>query len=331
MKHPFNAIAFTLLLAYAPAWAWGPQGHQTVATIATALIKGSHAEAEVKAILGDLTLADVAVWPDCAKAIDPAKGYTYQHPGQYAECKVFETPAAEAEMSDFVRRNDKNCLPKPGEETCHKQYHYSDIAIQHSAYSLGPVGTRTDDIVGAVAAASHVLRGEAAPSPFNIQSKREALLLVVHYVGDLHQPLHVGAVYLNKKGGRIDPDHGTFDPLTATRGGNQIQLKSANMHATWDAIPTGLTASRVDGPWLAQARALPAASGDVFGWPGQWASGTLVNAQAAFKGVKFGALQNKSWPAVLPAGYASTMSKIKKQQLTAGGAHLAALLQAIWP
>ncbi|MFX8926146.1 S1/P1 nuclease, partial [Acinetobacter baumannii] len=86
---------------------------------------------------------------------------------------------------------------KQGEEICHKQYHYSDIAIQRSSYSLGPVGTREDDIVGAVAAATHVLRDEPAPAPFNIKDKREALLLLVHYVGDLHQPLHVGAVYLS--------------------------------------------------------------------------------------------------------------------------------------
>lgn len=26
-------------------------------------------------------------------------------------------------MGDFVRRNDTNCQPRPGEESCHKQYH----------------------------------------------------------------------------------------------------------------------------------------------------------------------------------------------------------------
>ena len=32
-------------------------------------------------------------------------------------------------MVDFVRRNASNCVIKPGEEICHKQYHYSDVGI----------------------------------------------------------------------------------------------------------------------------------------------------------------------------------------------------------
>lgn len=251
MKPFAQALAAILLATSSSCWAWGAAGHQTIGTIAAQLIQGSRAEQEVQALIGNLSLADISVWPDCAKAISPAQGYKYINEGKYKDCKIFETPAFEAEMADFVRRNDQNCQPKPGEEICHKQYHYSDIAIQRSSYSLGPVGTREDDIVGAVAAATRVLKGEPAPAPFNIKDKREALLLLVHYVGDLHQPLHVGAVYLSKKGSRVDPDKGTYNPATATRGGNSIQLKSTDMHSTWDDIPVTLTAPRVDSLWLA--------------------------------------------------------------------------------
>ena len=308
MKPFAKALAAALLATSSSCWAWGAAGHQTIGTIAAKLIQGSRAEQEVQALIGDLSLADISVWPDCAKAISPAQGYKYINEGKYKDCKIFETPDFEAEMADFVRRNDQNCQPKPGEEICHKQYHYSDVAIQRSSYSLGPVGAREDDIVGAVAAATRVLKGEPAPAPFNIKDKREALLLLVHYVGDLHQPLHVGAVYLSKKGSRVDPDKGT-----------------------WDDISITLTAPRIDGLWLAHAKVVRSTPGDIYTWPQQWATGTLKGAQTAFKGVKFGPLNGKSWPGTLPAGYSPTMSDIKKAQLTAGGAHLAELLQAIWP
>jgi hypothetical protein len=53
-----------------------------VATIATQLIKGTPAQDQFKAILGDWTLSDISVWPDCAQGIDPTKDYQYQHLGK---------------------------------------------------------------------------------------------------------------------------------------------------------------------------------------------------------------------------------------------------------
>jgi hypothetical protein len=320
------------------AFAWGPDGHHTVGAIADKLIAGSNAAKEVNTILGGLSLQDAAVWADCAKGIDPKKDYSYTSAGKYPECAIYETPIVEGEMSDFVRRNDTNCSRKPTEESCHKQYHYTDVAIQRNHYKLGSVGTRDDDIVAAVVAAAHVVRDEPAPAPFNFKDKREALLVLAHYVGDIHQPLHVGALYLSARGTRVDPDSGTFDPSTDTRGGNQIititastKKKGANLHHTWDQIPAALNASHVNAAWLAQARATPSSQGTLFDWPALWATETLGQAQLSFKGLRFGAKQGSDWTVSLPASYTSTMSSIKKKQLTSAGARLAQLLQEIWP
>ena len=38
---------------------------------------------------------------------------------------------------------------------------------------------------------------------------REALRLLAHYVGDIHQPLHVAAVYLDREGRVVDPSRWT--------------------------------------------------------------------------------------------------------------------------
>ena len=86
--------------------AWGPDAHQAVGAIADQLITKTHAADEVKALLGDLSLRDAAVWADCAKGIDPAKNFTYQSAGKFPECKIYESSDGEAQMSDFVRRND---------------------------------------------------------------------------------------------------------------------------------------------------------------------------------------------------------------------------------
>jgi hypothetical protein len=220
--------------------AWGPDGHHSVGAIADRLIAGKSAAVQVSSILGGLSLENAAVWADCAKGIDPAQNYKYTSQGQYPECAIFENPSEETAMADYVRRNDTNCNPKPGEESCHKQYHYADIAIQHDHYDSSFVGARDDDIEHAVVAMTIVLQGGAAPAPFNIKDKREALLLLAHYVGDIHQPLHVGAVYLSSSGRRVNPDSGTFDAATETRGGNELLIDGnvhRNLHAAWDAVP----------------------------------------------------------------------------------------------
>jgi len=320
------------------ASAWGPDGHHTVGALADKLIAGKPAAAQVQALLGGLRLQNASVWADCARGVDPAQGYAYTTRGRYPECRIFETPELEAEMSDFVRRNDVNCDRRPSEESCHKQYHYTDVAIQRDHYAPGLVGTRDDDIVAAIGAATRVLQGEAAPAPFDIKSQREALLLLAHYVGDIHQPLHVGAIYLDARGRRVDPDTGTFDPATDTRGGNQIITaraasgqRGAKLHAVWDAVPPAQTASHIDAAWLQQARALPPSAGDVAGWPAAWASRTLGQARSAYAGLTFGPEKDGFWTASLQPSYERKAAAIKKTQLTEGGARLAQLLEAIWP
>ncbi len=60
--------------------------------------------------------------------------------------------------------------------------------------------------------------------------------MLAHFVGDLHQPLHVGAIYLDAAGTPANPDQGTFDPDTETAGGNSISEAHGNLHPDWDAL-----------------------------------------------------------------------------------------------
>jgi len=331
-------LSVTLLVGAAlvsrNAQAWGPDGHHTVAAIADKLLAGTNAAAQVRTILGTVSLVDAAVWADCAKGVT-VPAFTYQGAGRYPECAGFETASEEAAMIDFVKRNATNCKPKPTEEVCHKQYHYADIAIQHASYEPTFEGARTDDIASAVRAAIIVLQGAPAPAPFSIKDKREALLLLVHYVGDIHQPLHVGAVYLDANGKPVDPDVGHLDLATETRGGNDINVVGghANLHATWDAIPASLKTKpgNVRANLVAEAKAVPATKGKIVDWPVAWASDTQKQAVKALGNLTFGPKTGKTWSTTLPKSYAKSMSAIKQTQLTTAGARLAQLLAAIWP
>ena len=349
-------LLLAALLAVPPAaQAWGPDGHQTVATIAAALIKGSPAEGRVAALLGDIPLPLASVWADCAKGISPGQGYIYPSPGKYAECAPLETPSRIAEMADYVRRNDRQCDASADEE-CHRQVHYTDVALQRSRYLRGFAGTRADDVVGALRTAILVLQGRPAGGPPRFKNPREALLVLTHLVGDVHQPLHVGAVYLDDLGRRVDPDKTGFQPATVTVGGNSLWLIGAQppaparppasagpgapvaagfgpvrLHTVWDGVPDKLKPGRVNAAWLAEARQIHANAGAPTDWPSRWATQSLEQARLAFDGLKFSARQDAHWNVHLPPGYNARADAIKRQQLTVAGARLAQVLKAVFP
>jgi hypothetical protein len=325
------------------AHAWGSDGHQTVATIAAGLIKGTPTEARVAALLGDMSLPLASLWADCVKGISPSQNYTYPSPGKYAECGPLETPARIAEMADYVKRNDRQCQIGMDEDSCHRQTHYADIALQRSRYLLGFVGTRADDVVGALRTAILVLQGKRPAGPPHFKSQREALLVLVHLVGDLHQPLHVGSVYLDGQGRRVDPDKTGLDSATFTVGGNSLWLVGAappapagsatsagpvKLHTLWDGVPDALKPRQVDAAWLAEARKIHPNLGDPADWPARWATQSLEQAGLAFQGLQFSTKQGSHWNVALPGGYSARADLIKRRQLTLAGAKLAQVLKA---
>ncbi len=340
MSHQIRLLAVALVAALftTASFAWGADGHHTVGALADRLIAGTHAEARVRSLLGGMTLEQVSTWPDCVKGVNPGQDFAYTSAGKYPECAIFETPAGEAEMVDYVRRNDSNCPRADHEPSCHSQYHYTDEAIQRQRYRLGDVGTSDHDIVAAISAAIHVLQDEPAPAPFDIRNKREALLLLTHFAGDIVQPLHVGAIYLDPDGHVLDPASRAFDPATSTQGGNlALTIRVATnrpselLHTTWDDIPAALHADHIDNDWLAQARAVPRTPGDIRGWSADWATESLSQARLAFAELQFEPRKGKDWTVPLTGRYDDSMAPIKKRQLILGGAHLAQALMAIWP
>ena len=338
------------------ASAWGYEGHRVVGAIADHLLKPA-AKAQVERLLNEgdahgIDLRKAAPWLDCVKSVarhDDGR-FHYEVDPEHLEyevpCTPFNSARERARMVDSVARNGSTCSCKPDgfERGCHNTFHFVDVAIQRNSFDRALQGTNPHDLVAAISAAIAVLQDRPIPPPFpfSIRDKKEALLLLAHLIGDLHQPLHVGAVYLDPGGQPVDPDatH-QVDPLTDTIGGNAIQdgvavpFQTINLHREWDDIPTDL-GDAATGELMDAARLVSPSPGAPDGWPVAWATDTLLVAHDAFKGLSFG-------PTVPPArskwvvafdnhmDYLHAVDAIKRRQLAKGGARLAELLNAIWP
>lgn len=170
-------------------------------------------------------------------------------------------------------------------------------------------------------------------------AQAQALRLIIHFVGDIHQPLHCAT--------RVDSAHPDGD-----RGGNLVGImvaesggkgapskpRRSNLHSFWDGgmgtfPPTG---PDFEPPPLSQIPAAaarvtkgnpPTAAGlkldDPFDFK-SWADESFQLAKdVAYKDVKNGAK--------IDVVYMNSSLKVAQQRVAWGGYRLAALLNAIWP
>jgi S1/P1 nuclease len=325
------------------ALAWGSPGHQYVGNVAWKLLN-PNARAHVKSLLGPgVSLAEAAVWPDCIRSVDgsPTNGFSYTS-DQYtpAACDVFGNSASErARMTDYASRNWINCDYSGQPLKCNLSYHFADVnARRHSDYQLGYFGTGTNDVVQAIKAATAVLKCPSGQTctpqaPFNIRDKREALFLLAHFVGDVHQPLHVGAVYLDAGNGEGD-DNGQ-----PTSGGNYLLLspgdKPNNLHHAWDTVVASI-GSQPSATAIASACQISPLPNPTPEAPEKWAGESVVEAQTAYDGMTFipDTSVNGRWDVQFTgakANYTKTMRKTQARRLIQGGARLASILNSVWP
>lgn len=336
MKSPlFVLLLLSFLSTPVTSFAWGADGHQSVGSIAENMLAGSKAGQKVKSLLAGSSLEQMSVWGDCVKGVAPEKDFSYTSAGRFPECAPFENAAGIAEMIDYVKRNHTNCNPAFDEEVCHKQYHYTNISIQHDHYKTGLVGTSDHDLINAIRAAILVLQGKPQAKPFQFKDQREALALLTHYVGDIHQPLHSGSIFLNADGKIVNPDEGEYDRGTTTVGGNALQGPCGNLHSLWDDVPQQFKRGRMNEALTKKAKLLAKSDAAIEQWPAIWADESIRNARLVYAGTQFSKStpnqRGNSWSIALPLEYEKTMINIKEDALIKGGAHLAQLLRAIWP
>jgi S1/P1 Nuclease len=212
MKHPLRKLRLLLItlvfLAAAPALAWGPLGHDTIAGLAQEHLS-KPAQREVRALLApdnESTLVDVATWADDLRDSDPAR-------------------FRETSRMHYVNFSTAQCRYQP-QSDCRKG----------------------ECVVAALQRYQAVLADRTRPRA----ERADALRFVVHFVADVHQPLHAG----------FKPD----------KGGAEVQLRygrdSRNLHSVWDGLIINTSGLR----WPAYVQRLdqdlPAAGA---GGPAQWA------------------------------------------------------------
>ncbi|BDC99214.1 S1/P1 nuclease [Persicobacter psychrovividus] len=163
-----NVLAVLMLFAVGQVFAWGQNGHRTVAEVASHHISKKTQKAII-AILGDENMAMAATWPDEIKS-DHA----------YDSCKV---------------------------------YHYVNMKSDetYAQSEKNPHG----DAITALQMMSKIVKDKTQP----LVRRQEALRYIIHIIGDIHQPMHVG----HKE----------------DLGGNLVKVKwfghKSNLHRVWDS------------------------------------------------------------------------------------------------
>jgi len=310
-------VSFCAGCVAATAFAWGDEGHRTIGAMADKLIAGTPAAAHVHALLGDETLSTASVWAD------QVKGRTNQTP----------------EMLQFKTANPH-----------HSVSHYTDIPFEEPGYRDDSIGATNVDVVHAIPACILILQGRPGEqSLFKDVTPRVALRLLVHYIEDLHQPLHAGSGYLD--GTHFINPNGYGKPFKDDQGGNRLLFGGTNkLHFFWDitVVEMNMTNAHVQTPLeyatFLLSKPAPAwkDSGPLMTWDKDWANESIalsakvhdvavVDEDDTEKDYQTGAPRPRWHINDLTPDYLAWSCKTAEQQMTKAGYRVAATLEAIWP
>jgi hypothetical protein len=342
MQAASMAICATIVMV-APANAWDYPGHRIVGAIADAILAANFQNTRDK-VAAKLNardsdgntlkrgLRDVAVFPDCAKSSNvPFCGRT-----------------SSKEEVAYAARNKGN-----------GGYHFTDVPLEQPKYIANSPGTSTTDIVQMINYTVAQLRGKKPHIDGVDLTDTEAVWLLAHLVGDIHQPLHVGAAYFDKATctTRVDPTNipGGTDSVAQTIGGNAIELESLagppaapladTFHIFWDgpAVAWAMQAEHLAGDEQEFARLLaatptgwPTSATDPETWAEEWANEILPTAVKAHNDLTIRFDHRKPdgscvWKTKIDQAYNTWAQGIAREQLAKAGFRLAAILVAIFP
>jgi hypothetical protein len=171
--------------------AWSAEGHQTIALIAEAQLKAAGQYARVSSLLGTLTLSDISTCPDQVREKERSSTFQLSPACQ----QVFPAPTP----------------------TGTGNWHFVDIPTTLTNPTDAQIATACGKacVTTQIPFFAAILKDPTKPAAARLQ----ALSWVVHFVGDIHQPLH-------------DANRGNDG------GGNAEQVKIDNvsmvLHHAWD-------------------------------------------------------------------------------------------------
>lgn len=196
--------------------AYAPLGHEIVGAIADERLANTSTSAKVRALIGGLSLEKVSLLADTIKGwhkkgVDNPKSFRVA------------SPNIDRQLRDFWRANPPTHDLHSGAPS-HHWFHYTDVPVAPAQnYGDGRTGRSQWDIVHMIPYCVEVLRGRRPEQNERRITRPVALILLAHYVADIHEPLHVGAQYFDGQGRIADPDRDRS--ALADEGGNTFTLE----------------------------------------------------------------------------------------------------------
>jgi len=207
---------FTVQVA-ATAQAYGPLGHEIVGAIADERQAGTPTAAKIALLLDGISLEKASLMADEIKGWDQ-NGVDDPRSFHYSARRNIDK-----QLRDFWRANQPT-HDANSRAPSHHWFHYTDVPVMPAQrYRDGYAGRSKWDIVHMIPFCIDVLQGRVAEQNERKITKPVALILLAHYVADIHQPLHVGAAYFDAEGRATDPDKDKS--ALADEGGNTFTLE----------------------------------------------------------------------------------------------------------
>ncbi|HEY6971189.1 MAG TPA: S1/P1 nuclease [Candidatus Angelobacter sp.] len=292
------AVTLCLFLLVSQGIAWGPGGHMIVAKIAYDRLN-PHAKAEVDRLI------KVSINPEDVTAKSPDFVNAAHWPDDLRSVKSDEfKPTFEWHFVDTPFSPDNTELPDLPEP----------------------------NIISALNDEVKVLKSSDASD----QDKARALRFLIHFVGDIHQPLHCATQVTEKN---PDGDRGGNLFILRMVGANG-RVKKVKLHSYWDGgidkFPKGGPPPEFAPPSLDD---VSSAAADIINqFPDtdpQWKAGGPFNFDGWAK-ESFDLAQSVAYDHLVPDGqptaaYKKKAIKTTRERVAWGGYRLAELLNNIWP
>ncbi|WP_263409324.1 S1/P1 nuclease [Terriglobus tenax] len=310
------------------SYAWGCTGHQTVALIALHQLQPS-TRAHVAALL---------------------RTYPYT-------LKRSCSPTATGQMSTYSTWADDARTTSAFSSTA--EWHFWDIP-RTQATATEAEFCDSGCVVKAIEEQLAILK-QPPPGAAGKKTQKEALIFLIHLVGDAHQPLHI--VDNGDRGGNCLPvkytaAHHNLKPSETRKNGVGTGSYTPNLHEAWDKLILGESAGYTGGANDTKLKAFVSSIESEYadpiaslvstpGTPEEWALEShglaLANGYSALSvnvpqiahpqhldsclGVSSGLLPLNE---TVDVPYSEQATPVIREQLARGGARLAALLNSVW-
>jgi hypothetical protein len=289
------------------AYSWDGDTHRAIAEAARGMLTAD-ARTRIAKILGNDDLAAVSVWLDDVRQAKRNSGPLKGDP----------------EAKDFNAKFPKN-----------NEWHYVNLPVGSTEYAENSPFASKNDVVHALSHSIDVLEGKS-----DDMTKLQALRVLVHLVGDIHQPLHTVSGYFDLTdlaNPKLITDAKAAVGKPHDRGGNQLYYgKTVELHHRWDKLMPRRVQRTLRTETLAaiiaRGQAIEPTPGDYHSWPAKWAGDSAKEAIELYGGITFGQATMKPDGGIerieitMPDLYDRNQTARAQTQLVKAAAHLAQLI-----